>query len=310
MAGESEAGVSGALRQMVRRAPPARPDPGDAGGLCRAAPRVMDRVARVPVALGAAVAEAMSRDELAAALPGTGLVLRLAASGAISDGLAWLAPDLFAAIVERRLTGTMRPAPPPGRPATPLDAVICGEVVEALCAEPGVIDGAPLRPDGHLRDPDLAVFLPDIPFRVIRLHLGLGRDGGRGGEIGLAIPDPPPEERPAAMGLPRADLMGCRAELLVSLPPVVLPWARVAGLAPGDLLTLGEGAIDAARLTSIAGAPVASGRLGRLGDARALRVHPALAAGPSGSSPIAQGAEEDVGTRPLPELPGLPDAVG
>ena len=121
-----------------------------------------------------------------------------------ADGLAWLDADLFAALVERCVTGALRPAPPEARPATPLDAVICRELIDMLCAAPGVADGMAMRAAGHLADPDVAVALPDIPFRVMRLTLsllqGAARSGSRGGEIGLALPDPPPppEIAPAA----------------------------------------------------------------------------------------------------------------
>ena len=265
----TEAG-GGALRRMVRRAPPTSPAP-DAGGLRQVAPRVVDRVMGLPVRLGEQSETALSRADLARALPEGALVLRLASRDA-PGGLAWLGADLFAALVERRLTGGLRPAAPEPRRATPLDAVICTELLQALCDEPGVLGGA-VAVGAHLREPDLAVELPDTPHRLTRLDLGLGRDGERGGELGLALPEPPPaEERPAPSGAMRADLRGCRAEIGAALAPVTLTWSRVTALAPGDVLALPEGAIDAVQVQGLGGAAVAVGRLGRLGEHRAVRV--------------------------------------
>lgn len=260
----------GALRRMVRRAPPSGPAP-DAGGLRQVAPRVVDCVMGLPVQLGALREAALSRADLARAVPEGALVLRLALLDG-SGGLVWLGADLFAALVERRLTGGLRPSAPEPRPSTPLDAVICTELVQALCAEPGVLGGA-VSVGAHLREPDLSVELPDAPHRLTRLDLGLGRGGERGGELGLALPEPPPvEERPAPSGAARADLAGCRAEVEAALAPITLAWSRVTALSPGEVLELPEGAIDGVRLLGLGGATIASGRLGRLGEGRAVRV--------------------------------------
>ena len=196
--------------------------------------------------------------------------------------------------------------------------MICGEVIDALCARPGVALAAGFRTRGHLRDPDLSVALPDHPFRVTRVPLRLARDAERGGEVGLAFADPPPEERPAPAALPRADLMGCRAEMVVALPTLSLPWARVAGLSPGDALPLPEDALGAVRLSSIDGTFVAGGRLGRLGDLRAVRLlappseapeggvaHPGADPLPSLDAPDAEVVWAD--RAELPDLPDLPD---
>ena len=303
-----DAATGGVMRRMVRPARPVRPTGADGGALRKATPRVVDRVAGLSVAMGGHAVDTLSRDDLALALPEGALVLRLSPNEARAglaplaepgaDGLAWLGADLFAALVERRLTGAVRPAAAPPRPSTPLDAVICGELVEALCDAPGVADGMAMRVAGHLREPDLAVVLPELPFRVMRLALRLMGAGDRGGEIGLALPDPPPpEERPRAEGLARPDLLGCRAELAAALPPVVLPWERILRLAPGDLVELPHGALDAVQVRTIDGAPVSGGRLGRMGEARAVRLlAPSLGApergggllGPSDAPPDGQ----------------------
>ena len=286
----------GALRRMVRRAPPARKPPSDAGGLRQATPRVVDRVAGLAVSLGEHRFDTLSRDDLGASLPGGALVFRLVPRGPQAtpsspaaepglDGLAWLDADLFAALVERRLTGRVRPTVADPRPPTPLDAVICCEVIDALCEAPGVAEGAAMRTVGHLVDPDLAVVLPDLPFRVARVAVRLLQAGERGGEIGLALPDPPPpEEVPAPAGLLRPDLLGCRMELSASLPPVAVPWERITRLVPGERIDLPPDALESVRVEAIGGAAVAGGRLGRMGDARAIRLRlPSEGAAPAPS---------------------------
>ena len=277
-------GSGGALRRMVRRAPPPRRAAPDAGGLRQATPRIIDRVAGLPVSLGEHGFDTLGRADLAASLPKGALVFRLVPHGPRAspaglaaepglDGLAWLGADLFAALVERRLTGTVRPTAGDPRVPTPLDAVICCEVIDALCEAPGVAEDAAMRAMGHLVDPDLAVVLPDLPFRVARVAVRLLRAGERGGEIGVALPDPPPpEEVPAPAGLSRPDLLGCRMELSASLPPLVVPWERITRLAPGDRIDLPPGALESVRVASIDGAPISGGRLGRMGDARAVRL--------------------------------------
>ena len=234
--------------------------------------------------------DTLSRDDLGASLPGGALVFRLVPRGVQAgskgladrladgaepglDGLAWLGADLFAALVERRLTGTVRPSVADPRVPTALDAVICRELIDALCDAPGVAEDAPMRTAGHLIDPDLAVVLPDLPFRVTRVTVRLVRASDRGGEIGLALPDPPPPaEVPAPTGLLRPDLLGCRMELCAVLPPLVVPWERITRLVPGDRIDLAPDALEAVRIESIDGARVSGGRLGRMGDARAVRL--------------------------------------
>ena len=274
---------------MVRRAPRIPSAAADGEGLRQAAPRAVDRVAGLSVALGAHGVETLPRDELAGRLPEGALVFRLSPREALDgrasfgqglDGLAWLGADLFAALVERRVTGTFGGAPPAARAGTPLDAVICRDLIEHLCDAPGVVGGVPMRTAGHLPSPDLAVVLPDIPFRVMRLALRLLHGGaqgeGRGGEIGMALPDPPPPPavEPAA-GVARPDLLGCPTDLRATLPPVILTWERVVRLVVDERIELPEGALDAVSLEALDGSRVAGGRLGRMGEARAVRLRAA-----------------------------------
>ena len=304
----------GALRRMVRRPPPARRAAPDGDGLRQAAPRAVARLAGLSVALGEHALDTLARDELGSALPDGALVLRLSprdrdgAPTPAPDGLAWLDADLFAALVERCVTGALRPAAPEPRPATSLDAVICRELIDMLCAAPGVADGEAMRAGDHLADPDVAVSLPDIPFRVMRLTLGLRHGaaggGGRGGQIGLALPDPPPPPEVAAVpGVARPDLLGCGADLRVVLQPLVLTWERIVRLSPGDLIDLPGDALETVRVESLDGASVAGGRLGRMGEARAVRLSaatPAREARPEeahllGGPPPAEAAAEPAG---------------
>ena len=280
----------GALRRMVRPAPRSRLAVApDLAGLREAAPRVVHRVAGLGVTIGAQSLDTLDRDALGAALPEGALVFRLAPhveggapAGLESTGLAWLGPDLFAALVERRLTGSVRREAAEPRPSTPIDAVICAELVDGLCAAQGPA-AERMRTTGHLRDPDLAVVLGDLPFRVMRLTLRLMQGDGRGGEIGLALPEPqePPEVEAPHASEARDDLMGCRADLSALLPPLSVPWERLVRLAPGDRIAVPADAIDAVRLEGIGGGRVSQGRLGRLQGMRAVRLRMPPAGGPS-----------------------------
>lgn len=264
----------GVLRRMLRRAPPSRAPAADPGGLREVAPRILDRVAGLAVRLGEPSVTALSRDDLGEAIPKGALILRLRPKDGSYGGLAWLAPDLFAALVERRFTGGLRSNAPEIRPATPLDAVICAELLDAFCEEPGVVAGPPVRTGAHLRDPDLSVELEDTAYRLTRVRLALGREGDRGGELALALPEPPPApEAVPAPGGARADLRGCHAEVEASLAPLRLSWSRVIALAPDDRIGLPESVLDEVRLLGIDGRSVAFGRLGRMGDRRAIRLN-------------------------------------
>lgn len=275
-----------ALRRMVRRPRPQRRAAAEVDVLREVAPRVVDRLVGLPLRLGRRSDTTVTRDDLAAAVPEGALVLRLRAEDDVA-GVAWLAPDLFAALVEKRLTGTLRGQPPEPRPATPLDAVVCSELLEALCAEPGVVEGRGVRTGGKLRDPDLALELEDAPFLLLRAELMLGRDGSRGGELGVALAEPPAYDAPEAQGSGgRVDVAGCLVEVAISLPPMRFPWSQVAGLAVGDVLALPEGVIGEVLVTGIDGRVVSRGRVGRMDEMRAVRL--------AGEAP----------PRPVPELPG------
>jgi hypothetical protein len=299
----------GTLRRMLRRRPTVPVPAADPGGLRDVAPRILDRVAGLAVRLGAPVEHALSRDDLAEAVPQGALVLRLDPAGEGEGGLAWLGADLFAGLVERRLTGGLRMAVPEARRPTPLDAVICRELVDALCAEPGVLGATGMRAGPHLRDPDLSVELPDTPFRVLRVRLVLGREGERGGELALAVPAAPAvQEAPPCHGPARTDLGACRGEIRAALAPVTLSWGRVTALSPDEVIVLPLGAVDEVRLLGIDGRALGKGRLGRLGDNRAVRLAltplppaPSLAAGEP--APYESGPLEEVG----PCEVGMPD---
>ena len=275
-----------ALRRMVRAAP-AAPGPGGAEGRLReAAPRALDRHAGLRARAAGCALRVLGRSEMLAAIPEGALRLRVAVQadaapgpppGAPGDGIAWLDAPLFAAIVERRLTGAEGTGPVEARPPTALDAVLCGEVVDALCAAlvggAAAAAGAP-RAAGFLAPGrDAAVLLPDLPFEVheLALEIGAGRVPGR---IGLArpaaaapgaaadAPPPPPSEH----------LLATRAELRAVLGRITVPFARLASLAPGETLTLPRAAIDGVTLASAGGRPFARGRLGRMNEHRAVRV--------------------------------------
>ena len=105
------------LRRMVRPAPRARAAVApDVAGLREAAPRVVDRVAGLGVAIDRHGMDTLDREALGDALPEGSLAFRLAPreappeAGLEALGLAWLGADLFAALVERRLTGSVRGA--------------------------------------------------------------------------------------------------------------------------------------------------------------------------------------------------------
>lgn len=317
-AGHQGPARGGALRRMVRPAQPVRKpaEVVDAGGLREAAPRVVNRVAGVSVSLGRHGVDTMAREDVAEALPEGALVFRLqpAADDPSQDdgegrpapargvgGLGWLSADLFTAIVERRLTGVVRQQACAPRAPTPLDAVICSELIDGLCGADGVGGGMRMRTRDYLPEPDLSVALADMPYRVLRLTLSIARAAGRGGEIGLVLPDHPrhdareAEDHGPVAGVKRPDLLTCHADLRAVLPPLVLPWARLTRMAPGELIELPDGALDGVRVEGIDGVHVGLGRLGRFEGSRAVRL-----VGPLLTPPDADDAsDEPAGVLPL-----------
>jgi len=276
-------------------------------------------------------------------IAGGRLVMRLAKAGSGEPGLAALDPGLLSALIEMTTTGRLRRAPPPGedgpRPPTPTDAAIAEGFVARFLAglAARAAGGAPV-PAGWtaagllLRDRPLELVLPDLPYRACRLQLSVGPEGGRQGEILIAVPRGGTAEGALPGGrrdLPRtagplwdARLAELAARAEARLDAVLwrgpMPLAAVADLRPGSAIPIPPDALKAVRMQTLDGRIAMTGRLGQSAGFRALRVTalgpPAAAAGGQGPAPPVPGAAGAAvaaggGTEPAgaaPEAAGAP----
>jgi flagellar motor switch protein FliM len=222
---------------------------------------------------------------LAGDLPDPGLLFRLDRDGVAGEaplGLLTLCPDLVAAAVECQTTGAVRPRPAEPRRPTATDAAMAEAVAAAtlaqfaalLCHLPDPPEVAGLTVGAPFPDPGaVALALREGAYRRWRLSFRIAE--GRTGTLclilapaeaaGAGLPDPAWR---AALG---RSVMASPAALDAVLARLRLPLAEIGGLEAGQVLPLGA-ALDDLTLAAPGGEVVATGRLGRAGDRRAVRL--------------------------------------
>lgn len=107
-------------------------------------------------------------------------------------------------------------------------------------------------------------------------------NGTRQGRIELLLPLPdiqaePPMSDTDEDGAPPPStlepmVMSLSAQLRVALCRIRMPFSQLADMAPGDTLPVPEGAMNSAEVLTIAGRPVARGKIGQIDGLRALRL--------------------------------------
>jgi flagellar motor switch protein FliM len=250
-------------------------------------PRAVDEHLGIELSVLSAQEAVAPGETLVGDLAGDSLLL-LMRDGQGRRGLCALDPAFLAAIIEAQMTGRVRTAPLAPRRPTATDAAIVSGLVDALCA---AFDGAVsenavpppwrgARVSGFLPDARAALMtLPDGPLHRVRIMADLGA-GARQGQVTLIMP---PARDPAQVRAPQGtrrtlgqDLRPVVAEGRVTLEAVLhrlrLPLARIASLAPGDLLPLPSTVLGAISIEGGDGRRIAGARLGQVDGRKAVRL--------------------------------------
>jgi flagellar motor switch protein FliM len=196
-------------------------------------------------------------------------------------------------MIEMQTMGRVSPLPAPARKPTRTDAAMVAALIDSALAgleaelseEADLVWAGGFRYASFLEDArPLGLLLEDQAYRVLRCEVSLAQ-GAKGGEVLLALPAEGRGRRPDA-GKPTIDtdagpafaaaladqVLGADAEVRAMVGRVTLPLSRVMALAPGDLLALGQAALDRVTLEGIDGCGLASGRLGQTRGMRAVRI--------------------------------------
>ncbi|RME17007.1 MAG: FliM/FliN family flagellar motor switch protein [Alphaproteobacteria bacterium] len=203
-------------------------------------------------------------------------------------GLVVLDRHLVAAIVGMQTAGRIPSADTPPRAPTRTDAAMCADVIDGMLELLDSRLAGDSIPDAEMfRAFRFAYHLPDAEaagrelepadYREIAFDLALG-GAGHGARLRLAVPEPRPDARDVGEAAPsfhealRAHVLESEARLTAVLARQTMTLAALEALAPGDVLPLPDGALDGVRLEDLAGELVATGRLGKSGGHRALRL--------------------------------------
>lgn len=226
--------------------------------------------------------------EIVDTLPEPALILVL--DDKAGEGLAAAVIDaaLMAGMVEAMTTGTVTPGEGAARRPTRTDAALLAPVIdcalsalEAAATEAGLaalargFRFASVAEGGRA----LSLLLEDGFYRLLAAEVDLAA-GGRQGQLWLALP----EQRPAVIPQVtdsaslrfRADLQaqveGAEARLQAVLLRLTLPLGQVMALHPGQQLPLPRADAGRIAVEGLDGRHVATARLGRHGNLRALRL--------------------------------------
>lgn len=320
----AQSGQAERLRALLRaRAQPGtdrparllQPQPlSPARAAANAVARAAERLYRMPVLPVDIRPGAVTLAELPELLPDQALLAVLQGPGD-QIGVMALSFEVVTALIEVQALGRVTARPAERRKLTRSDAAICVDFVNALMAELGAemagVEGfGPMngyRHATHLDDPrPLLLMLEDRPLRSLSLDLRLGGAETRDGSILVAVPhraeSRPAEARPVA-ALPAPVTAGSTLAGPMTAAPVevvgvlcrrTVTLGELRALVPGRLLPLPRVNLAEARLETVDGQLLATGKLGEAEGCHALRLHDAAKTATEQPPPRA-GA--------LPELP-------
>lgn len=331
--------MPGVLRRMLAARHRMERDQGKPPGLPKAAPvtparaaatacgRVADRLYGLAVRPLAVEPGAMTLAELPELLPERALLAVLQGPGDCIGTLA-LCPEVVAALVEVQALGRVTARPVERRRPTRSESMLCTDFVDALMAElQSALQGLPgfqhvprMRFATALDDPrPLSLMLEDRPFRSIAFHLTLGGTETREGRMLLVMPQPedsvsePVRERmvervaaPAEPAPPPAETMpDIPVELVGILCRRTVTLGELRGLGAGKLLHLPRVRLADARVETLQGQLVASGKFGEYEGCHAIRLQ-------DPDAPEAEGgaAQPDLAAGPLSDALALPPVPG
>lgn len=233
--------------------------------------------------------ERCSLGELVERLPEVALICALDEGAGEATGVAVLDAVLMAGMVEAMTTGVVTPADRgAGRRPTRTDAALLAPVLdralvalEAGAGEAGLADLArgfrfAATVDGAR---GLSLLLEDVPYRLLAAEADIGA-GARQGTVLLAIPEGRAVGGLLAAAATDSDFSaqlahqvgGAEARLDAVLLRLTLPLGTVMGLQVGQELSLPRADIARIFFEGLDGRRVATGKLGRNGSLRAVRL--------------------------------------
>lgn len=272
------------------RATPRAPSMTPEKALRAAAARAGDAALSVPVSLRGLTMATDAPEVLVDGLPDPALYVLLDGPDG-QTALAVACPQVVAAVIEAQTLGHVLPGEAATRRPTGTDAAMLADFLDRVLASFAATAGAcpdlpPLAGYRHgrvLADARAgAMALADLPHRRITAELDFGL-GAKTGTLVLAYPAERPSgsSRGSEQALWRATLhravMGTEARLEAVLCHLQRPLADLAALSVGDMVPLGHAALTGVSLRGPDGRKVVTGKLGRSGPMRAVRVQ--LAAG-------------------------------
>lgn len=292
-------------RKIVRRAPdPQAAAPavsGPAREIVRGFARAVSEHAQLVAEGGARVHGRFSLAELLDSIDPDAFVGLLSPG----SGVAVIDQSGFSALIEAMTIGRLASRAPVSRRATPTDAALLAEVVNAmLAAQPG---GDPAQPQTLRRPvPDhrlLPVLLEDGVYDRVSLDVTLvSGTVRRPARVTVALPVSAGQESSVPTGAAatpapvddwahrlEASVMTAPASLRAELGRLTLPLSEVLTLGEGSALTLPLSALEEIRMVALDGTVHAVGRLGQARGMRAVR----LTSWPNGApGPAAAGYQD------------------
>lgn len=329
----SAASQSAVLARMLR---PARAAPSAGMSGARAWTRALPRVSELKVGLIVSVEGHDTGVTDLTALLGEwdehALSLSVAGPGG-ARGLAVLSTELLAALIEVQTVGRVTNRAVTPRAPTAVDAALAGHVIDAWLAELAEVRAgsaaAAWRHTRRIADARAGkLALDDGVYEVETVHLSLG-NGARTGTVRLVVPEGADAlaERADAGGTGASVVLSVEAEVEAVLTRLTVPvsWFRDAG--PETLIPIDPADLGRLTLETAEGQVIMRGRLGRMGDRKAVRLGgapaprdgqrgwslpsaaPAMSArsGPPEGIAGAGAALPVADLSDLPELPALPD---
>jgi len=233
------------------------------------------------------VAERRTLAELVELLPEPALVAVLDEVGGQATGVIVLDGALTAGMVEALTTGTVSGGGGSARRPTRTDGAMLAPLIDRALAgfEAALADGSGAGARGYrfaaMADGAraLPLLMEDVTYRLLRADAVLG-SGLRDGRLILALPDqagvPPPRLPVVPDANFSVDLVAQVEAAQVRMEAVLLrlnlPLGDMLALAPGQEIALPQADIGRIALEGVDGRRVATGRLGRQGGLRAVRL--------------------------------------
>ena len=224
-------------------------------------------------------------------------------------GVLVIAPEVMQAMIEVLTIGKVAAGGASTRRPTRTDAAMLAPMIDAaltdleqtLAQEADYVWAGGRRYASFLDDPrPLGLMLEDIGYRVVKTEVDLAHGARQGGVILIlpadgqgqlpktaparAVSDEAQAHRVFAAALAE-EVEAAEAVLDAVLMRLSMPLSRVVGLAVGDVLPLGNAALDRVSLEGLDGRKLTEGKLGQNRGMRALRLGAAIA---SAKTPVTQ----------------------